>query len=83
MGVSCGDGTVDSQWDLSSDDWTDNALGLGQGSENMVYEQWSSGNDITGTARSFCMRAGTDADGDGWTDECGDQDDSDPQNYPR
>ena len=83
VGVSCGDGTVDSAWDLSDDDWTDNALGLGQGTENMVYEQWSSGNDIEGSARTFCMQSGTDSDGDDWTDDCGDQDDADAQIYPR
>ena len=83
VGVSCGDGTVDSSWDLSDDTWTDNALGLGQGTENMVYEQWSSGNDIASTARTFCMQSGTDSDGDDWTDECGDQDDTDDQIYPR
>ncbi|MEC7948564.1 MAG: MopE-related protein, partial [Myxococcota bacterium] len=43
VGVSCGDGTTDTAYDLSDDGWTDNALGLGQGTENMVYEQWSSG----------------------------------------
>ena len=83
VGVSCGDGTVDDSWDLSDDTWTDNALGLGQGTENMVYEQWSSGNDIASTARTFCMQSGTDSDGDDWTDECGDQDDTDDQIYPR
>ena len=83
VGVSCGDGTVDSEWDLSDDTWTDLSLGLGQGTENMVYEQWSSGNDIDGTSRTFCMQSGTDSDSDDWTDECGDQDDTDAQIYPR
>lgn len=83
VGVSCGDGTTDAAYDLSNDGWTDNSLGLGQGTENMVYEQWSSGNDIDGTARTFCVQSGVDSDGDDWTDECGDQDDTDPQIYPR
>ncbi len=83
VGISCGDGTTDSAYDLSDDDWTDNALGLGSGTENLVHEIWTSGNDISGSTIHFCMQSGTDSDGDGWTDECGDQDDGDSQIYPR
>jgi len=83
VGVSCGDGTIDDAFDLSDDTWTDLSLGLGQGTENMVHELWTSGNDIDNTARTFCMQSGTDADGDGWTDDCGDQDDTNDQIYPR
>jgi hypothetical protein len=83
VGVSCGDSSTDSSYDLSAASWTDNALGLGNGTDNMAYEQWSSGNDISGSTIRFCMDNGSDADGDGWSDECGDQDDSDAQIYPR
>jgi subtilisin-like proprotein convertase family protein len=58
---------------------------IGQGTEGAVYQQFSSlgsPNDLAGSSAGFCLTAGTDADGDGWTGACGDCDDASTVTYP-
>jgi hypothetical protein len=82
VGWSCGSGVSNASWDLSAATFTDPALGIGEGTENLVYELWTAGNDISGETLTFCMSLDTDADGDGWTPDCGDTDDGDATVYP-
>ena len=57
-----------------------NSLGIGQGSESNYFEIFSSGadaNDLANQTFTFCVNSGSDDDGDGWTDLCGDLNDAD------
>ncbi|MCB9742319.1 MAG: putative metal-binding motif-containing protein [Alphaproteobacteria bacterium] len=86
VGWSCGDEPSVSETDLS-DDWANlasGAQGLGTGTDLAVFEHFkSSDNDAAGAAWTFCGNGGSDADGDGWTDVCGDTDDADASVYPQ
>jgi MYXO-CTERM domain-containing protein len=58
---------------------------IGQGTESAIYEQFSdlgSPNDLEDEWVDFCATSGVDADGDGWTDMCGDCDDAEATAYP-
>ncbi|MCB9794835.1 MAG: putative metal-binding motif-containing protein [Alphaproteobacteria bacterium] len=86
VGWSCGDRPRLSETDLSQA-WAnlaDGALGLGTGTDLALFEHFkNSDNDAAGAAWIFCADGGTDADGDGWTDSCGDADDNDASVYPQ
>ena len=86
-GWSCGTGggtAVDLT--AAQADHPDLAPGLGGGAEAALYELWdgtSTVADVAGTALRFCGTQGVDADNDGWTDVCGDPDDSAVTTVPR
>ena len=83
IGWSCGTGSTDlTSTDLSAEEIAEGASGIGSGTESGLYEYWGSGIDLEGYALMFCVNSGTDSDGDGYTDECGDSDDSDATVYP-
>ena len=76
-GWSCGGGAAT---DLT-DAWLDHiagTAGIGTGTEQGVYEVFSATNpnDTEDWSLHLCGTAGTDSDGDGWTDTCGDPDDT-------
>ena len=79
-GWSCGTGrTTSLDLSVEMDTYPDSAAGLGQGTEGAVYELWdgvSTLTDVEGLALRFCATTGTDADNDGWSDNCGDPDDT-------
>ena len=88
VGWTCGTGLDPSSVDLTEAvaDLPADSLGIGKGTEDAVY-QWFTGSgsgagDVAGMTFPFCAQAGDDADDDGWTDACGDSDDSDPLVYP-
>jgi hypothetical protein len=77
-GWTCGGG---SSTDLT-DAWldhTEGTAGIGTGTETGLYEVFSASNpnDTEDWLLHLCGTAGTDSDGDGWTDVCGDPDDTD------
>ena len=47
-----------------------------------VFSDLGSPNDLQGAPLDFCLTAGEDLDLDGWTQLCGDGDDSDPATSP-
>jgi len=84
-GWSCGTGGLGG----STVDLTDEvalipegSAGIGMGTETGVYELFTFGNDFGNNAFPFCVNSGTDSDGDDWTDECGDINDSDASIFP-
>ncbi|MCB9758477.1 MAG: putative metal-binding motif-containing protein [Alphaproteobacteria bacterium] len=84
-GWSCGTDPSATEVDLS--DWDDHPVwgsaGLGQGTESAFFEVFTSAdNDLDGRILMLCGTAGTDSDGDGWTDTCGDPDDTDASVVP-
>ncbi|MBM4365041.1 MAG: hypothetical protein FJ102_02425, partial [Deltaproteobacteria bacterium] len=87
-GFSCNRAVTEAEVDLSSEaaNLAYGAKGIGTGTEDMVYEIFTgSGGDVNDLdeAKFFlCGNAGSDGDGDGWTEECGDSDDSDPSVFP-
>jgi hypothetical protein len=95
VGWSCGpgDGVFNpaSLWpETDLDAWTYampwDSLGIGMGTEETLYQSYSGGlTDSLDTAERsvvYCVNSGTDDDGDGWTDACGDPDDSDASVTP-
>jgi len=87
VGWACGDGSTGDVTvvDLSHFEVPPNALGIGTGTEDAVYEQFSdlgSPNDLQDEVLDLCLTAGDDLDGDGWTDYCGDCDDDAADVYP-
>jgi len=84
VGFACGDTAV-TDVDLSDYEVIAGATAIGKGTESALYEQFSnlgSPNDLDGTSLDLCLTAGDDADGDGWTDTCGDCDDAEASTYP-
>ena len=57
------------------------AAGIGSGTEFGLYEDFGTV-DLSNMVRRFTATAGTDLDGDGWTEVGGDPDDEDEQNNP-
>ena len=47
-----------------------------------MFTSLSDASDVSGQTFTFCVNSGTDSDGDDWTDECGDPDDSDSSVTP-
>jgi hypothetical protein len=87
VGWSCGVPGSSSESDLTDEaaDIPTASLGIGQGTESMVYEIFTSladANDLASQTFTFCVNSGTDSDGDDWTDDCGDPDDSDSSLTP-
>lgn len=84
VGWSCGDLAA------ASVDWSElqppaGVARLGQGTESSLYELFTGGTDsvdLADTTLPLCLTAGADADGDGWTNQCGDCDDTDATVYP-
>ncbi|MCB9797881.1 MAG: hypothetical protein H6741_34810, partial [Alphaproteobacteria bacterium] len=82
-GWSCGEDAATPEQDLSALRYVDGAAGLGQGTEAALFEVFTAGdNDLSGLQLMLCARSGSDDDGDGWTELCGDPDDSDPTVTP-
>ena len=85
VGWACASGTV-STVDFSEAYATHplGTVGVGQGTEGAVYEVFSTSNpnDLESWVIHGCGTAGTDSDGDGWTDVCGDPDDGDASVVP-
>ncbi len=84
VGYACdSDGAV--TVDLTDPDIPDGAWAIGSGTEGAVYEEFTlEGNpvDLADATLDLCLTGGTDADGDGWTDLCGDCDDDDDDVFP-
>ncbi|MFM2246228.1 MAG: hypothetical protein RL071_2302 [Pseudomonadota bacterium] len=84
-GWSCGAGEV-TRLDLSAEmeSYPDAGGGLGRGTEDGVYEQFTAGSpaDLSGLTLTYCGPRGADADNDGWSDLCGDFDDTEVTLYP-
>jgi len=83
-GFSCGSEdqvTVD----FSDDEPTPNVGTFGSGTESALYEEFdlaSNPVDLADLLVDLCLTAGDDADGDGWTDACGDCDDAEALVFP-
>jgi hypothetical protein len=62
------------------------SLGIGMGTEEALYQSYigglTDGFDTPERSIVYCMNSGADADGDGWTDDCGDPDDGDASVIP-
>jgi len=88
VGWTCGTGLAPSAVDLTAQASVipDGSAGIGMGTEDAVYELFlgtaASSGDVGNLTFAFCSQQGSDADGDGWTDACGDTDDSDPLIHP-
>ena len=84
-GWSCGTGEATAV-DLSAEmqSYPDGGAGLGQGTEDALYELFtaSSPADLRGSTLRYCAGQGVDADNDGWSTACGDFDDSAVTLYP-
>jgi large repetitive protein len=83
VGWACGTGSgssvdLSAAWAARSPD----AAGIGTGTELSYYQDFSSGFDLDGETLYLCGTQGTDGDGDGYTDECGDPDDTDASATP-
>ena len=87
VGWSCGN-EAPVVIDLSDPGVPEAVSRIGQGSESSIYEVFAgaaSGGvdlDLADTTVSFCLTDGQDLDGDGWSDQCGDCDDSAPSIFP-
>jgi|GEM_PF-1096847 len=87
VGWSCGSGAPLSL-DLSDPGLPQGVARIGQGAETAVYQVFEGAAmggedlDLANSTVSFCLSAGVDNDGDGWTDSCGDCDDTDAAIYP-
>jgi hypothetical protein len=95
VGWSCGpgDGVINPgaiwpETDLSAWTYTTpwDSLGIGTGTEDAFYQSFTGGVlhafDTPERSLVYCVRSGTDGDGDGWTDQCGDPDDGDASVTP-
>ena len=75
---------IDLSEDASNYPYPD-TLGMGQGTEGYLFEQFNSSSvpDVANDSFLFCGQTdGTDLDEDGWTTRCGDLDDDDPLVHP-
>ena len=84
-GWSCGTGSplaLDLSAEMAS--YPDGGEGLGHGTEDGVYEQFSTSNpnDLLGRTLTYCGARGLDSDNDGWSDRCGDFNDAEVTLYP-
>ena len=94
VGFSCAPGSYSDESDISAAVANAGSLGLGDGTEDLYFEQW--GYSVVGGSATYdssevfdlggwlplCGLGGDDADGDGYTTECGDPDDADPTITP-
>ena len=84
-GWSCGTGgsITEDNLTLAYSYRDEGAWGLGDGQDSYTYEIFTSNdNDLDYYQIRFCTNVGTDADGDGWDQSCGDMDDRNPDIYP-
>jgi hypothetical protein len=85
IGWSCA-GASEDESDLTETVMYEDALGLGTGTEEAMYEQFTGSTDderdIDNRSFVFCAGIGDDNDGDGYTDQCGDPDDTDDSVTP-
>ena len=80
VGWACGTGAGDEvDWSAEREVGTEGLPTVGAGTEDAMWQlfQWSDKNDLDDSTLWSCVTAGDDADGDGYTDVCGDPDDSD------
>ncbi|MCO4768472.1 MAG: proprotein convertase P-domain-containing protein [Deltaproteobacteria bacterium] len=84
VGFSCGTSGDVVETDVSEYEFASNQWAVGQGTESAVYELFSgtNPNDLADSTVDFCLSGGDDADGDGWTDTCGDCDDAAADVFP-
>ncbi|RME24723.1 MAG: hypothetical protein D6798_10530 [Deltaproteobacteria bacterium] len=85
IGWTCGTGGSDyRELDLTAalGSINEGAFGIGDGTEDAVYEVFVSSMDVEDRTILYCGTAGSDDDGDGYTDLCGDSDDTDPTVHP-
>ena len=85
VGFSCGSSATSTEIDITSEmaNLPYGAPGIGNGIEDFEHELFVSDNDLDYTHAFFCVPNGSsDADGDGWTVDCGDTDDADASVYP-
>jgi MYXO-CTERM domain-containing protein len=84
VGWACGAGDIETL-DISAFQPGPSALGIGTGTEEALYEEFSDPDnplDLSDLGFDFCINGGGDGDEDGWTDLCGDCDDSDAAIFP-
>jgi Lamin Tail Domain/Putative metal-binding motif len=86
MGWSCGGGTT-SETDISAAfaALSEGNNGIGSGTEDAIVELFTGSTDpfdLDNYNLMFCVNSGSDLDGDGYTDECGDTDDTDATVHP-
>ncbi|MFN7145913.1 MAG: putative metal-binding motif-containing protein, partial [Myxococcota bacterium] len=83
-GFSCGRGAT-TETDLTNA-WANRVadqIGVGTGTDSQVHEVFTtSDNDLDDQGFWICANPGVDADGDGWSESCGDEDDTDRTVYP-
>ncbi len=84
VGFSCGTAGDIVEVDLSEYELLPNAWAIGTGTESALYELFSgpNPNDVENTTIDLCLTGGDDNDGDGWTDLCGDCDDTAVDVFP-
>ena len=83
VGFSCGQGSGQGEVDLSAVASATADGAIGTGTEGMFFEQFGSTEfDLSDSVIVLCGTQGDDSDGDGWTDVCGDADDTDPLVHP-
>ncbi len=91
VGWSCNEGGSVTETDLTGLQGAlpEGSAGLGRGTETHLFELFEGDDgedtdpgDLAPGGYTFCVQAGSDADGDSWTDRCGDCDDGDDGVYP-
>ena len=85
VGFSCGGTGAVVVTDLSDYTILPNAWAVGTGTESALYELFNdqgNTNDLDNTVIDLCLTGGDDADSDGWTDVCGDCDDTAASSFP-
>ncbi|NOY24510.1 MAG: hypothetical protein GXP62_01420, partial [Oligoflexia bacterium] len=84
VGWACGTGDTPDETDLTAENSSlpQGSFGIGSGTDDAVYEEFLGDADVAETTLAFCAQSGTDSDGDGWSDNCGDSDDTDATVFP-
>ena len=79
VGWGCGGYGDEVDWSDERVYGTEGLPTVGSGTEDAMWQQfsYSDPNDLGESTLWSCATAGQDADGDGWSDSCGDPDDSD------
>jgi len=85
VGWGCGTGTGEEvDWSAEREVGTEGLPTVGIGTEDAMWQlfDWSDYNDLSDSTLWSCGTAGDDDDGDGYTDVCGDPDDTDSSVTP-